>query len=78
MGCSCGVYLPPEMKLGLTGRYVPQLEGVLVAHYQHEILDNTLKIIDECPYGVGFVEFDAILWSPQVGQKLCQSLDPVD
>ncbi|KAK1926056.1 hypothetical protein DB88DRAFT_480527 [Papiliotrema laurentii] len=59
-----------EVLDGMLMRYVPQLEGVLLAHWDHKFCDDTVKIIDECPYGVGEVEFKTIVWAPKVGQKL--------
>ena len=54
------------------GRYVPQMNGVLLAHWEHELLDDTVNIINECPFGVCEVQFYSILWAPKVGQKLCK------
>lgn len=59
------------MALTLARRYVPQLDGVLLAHWKHLILDDTVKIINECPFGVCEAEFDALVWAPKIGQKLC-------
>jgi len=58
--------------VGADGRYVPELEGVLLAHWEHEFLDDTVKIIDECPYGVCEVMFFSVIWAPKVGMKLCE------
>lgn len=58
----------------LMGRYVPQMNGVLLAHWEHELLDDTVNIINECPFGVCEVQFYSILWAPKVGQKLCKLL----
>ena len=70
----------PRSSLTCTGcmdisdaRYVPQMEGVLLAHWEHEFLDDTVKIIDECPYGVCEVQFRSVVWAPKIGQKLCKS-----
>jgi DNA-directed RNA polymerase I subunit RPA43 len=54
------------------GRYVPQMNGVLLAHWEHELLDDTVNIINECPFGVCEVQFYSILWAPKIGQKLCK------
>jgi DNA-directed RNA polymerase I subunit RPA43 len=54
------------------GRYVPQMNGVLLAHWEHELLDDTVSIINECPFGVCEVQFYSILWAPKIGQKLCK------
>lgn len=55
------------------GRYVPQVQGVLLAHWDHTFPDDTVQIINECPYGVLDVEVETIVWSPKVGQKMCES-----
>jgi hypothetical protein len=51
---------------------VSQLSGVLLAHWEHEIIDDTVKLINECPFGVFEVEFRSIVWAPKIGQKLCE------
>ena len=55
-------------------RYVPQMGGVLLAHWEHEFADDTVQIINECPYGVCEIQFRSILWAPKVGQRLCEYL----
>lgn len=57
----------------LTIRYVPQLQGVLLAHWDHTFQDDTVQLISECPFGIAEVEFDSIIWAPKIGQKLCES-----
>lgn len=56
----------------LTHRYVPEMGGVLLAHWEHEFVDETVKIINECPFGVCEVQFHSIVWAPKVGQVLCE------
>ncbi len=51
-----------------------QLEGVLLAHWGHELDDQTVGIIGDCPYGVCEVEFQCILWAPKLDQKLGTSV----
>jgi DNA-directed RNA polymerase I subunit RPA43 len=46
--------------------------GVLLAHWEHEFVDETVKIINECPFGVCEVQFHSIVWAPKVGQVLCE------
>ena len=48
------------------------MNGVLLAHWEHELLDDTVNIINECPFGVCEVKFYSILWAPKIGQKLCK------
>ncbi|WRT63747.1 uncharacterized protein IL334_000670 [Kwoniella shivajii] len=55
---------------GMIMRYVSQMGGVLLAHWDHEFADDSSKLINECPAGVIEVEFHSILWAPKIGQKL--------
>ncbi|TYJ56729.1 hypothetical protein B9479_002499 [Cryptococcus floricola] len=55
---------------GMVMRYVPQMGGVLLAHWEHSFEDETAKIVGECPFGVVEVEFHSVLWAPKIGQKL--------
>ncbi|WVQ93758.1 hypothetical protein IAU59_000835 [Kwoniella sp. CBS 9459] len=55
---------------GMIMRYVPQMSGVLLAHWDHEFIDDTVKLVNECPFGIVEVEFHSILWAPKIGQKL--------
>ncbi|WVR03528.1 hypothetical protein IAU60_000520 [Kwoniella sp. DSM 27419] len=55
---------------GMIMRYVSQMGGVLLAHWDHDFVDDTVQLINECPFGVIEVEFHAILWAPKIGQKL--------
>jgi DNA-directed RNA polymerase I subunit RPA43 len=52
------------------------MNGVLLAHWEHELLDDTVSIINECPFGVCEVQFYSILWAPKIGQKLCKLICP--
>lgn len=61
-----------RLSLGADFSYVPQMNGVLLAHWDHSIPDDTVKIINECPFGVCEVQFCAIVWAPRVGQVLCE------
>ncbi|OXC85745.1 DNA-directed RNA polymerase I subunit RPA43 [Cryptococcus neoformans AD1-7a] len=55
---------------GMIMQYVPEVKGVLIAHWDHSFDDDTAKIINECPFEVVNVEFHAIYWAPKIGQKL--------
>ncbi|ORY22628.1 hypothetical protein BCR39DRAFT_460421, partial [Naematelia encephala] len=59
-----------EVLDGMIMRYMPQLNGVLLAHWEHEFMDDTVKFINECPFGVCEVQFRSILWAPKIGQRL--------
>lgn len=53
-------------------RYIPQLQGVLLAHWDITFMDETVQLINECPFGVAEVEFDSLVWAPKLGQRLCE------
>jgi DNA-directed RNA polymerase I subunit RPA43 len=53
---------------------VSQVQGVLLAHWDHSFLDETLSLINECPFGVADIEFDTLIWAPKLGQRLCRCL----
>jgi DNA-directed RNA polymerase I subunit RPA43 len=48
------------------------MSGVLLAHWEHEFIDETVKIINESPYGVCDVQFRSVIWAPKIGMKLCE------
>lgn len=54
----------------LTVRYVGQMGGVLLAHWDHQFCDDSIKLINECPFGVTEVTFRSIVWAPRLGQVL--------
>lgn len=56
----------------LVARYVPALRGVMLSHSNAQFLSQTAKIINECPFAICDVGFDATVWSPQVGTKLSE------
>ena len=55
-------------------RYVPALQGVVLSHSNLKILNNTATIRGDSPFLVCTVVFDATVWSPRVGIKLCTFL----
>ena len=57
----------------LSCRYIPALQGVVLAHDRLEFLDKVATIKADCPFANCRVAFDATVWSPQVGMKLGQS-----
>lgn len=60
------------VRLILLARYVPALRGVMLSHSNSRFLSQTAKIINECPFAICDVGFDATVWSPQVGSKLSE------
>jgi DNA-directed RNA polymerase I subunit RPA43 len=55
-------------------RYVPALQGVVLSHSNLKFLNNTATIRGDSPFLVCTVVFDATVWSPRVGIKLCTFL----
>ena len=52
-------------------RYLPALQGVVLSHSNLRFLNNTATIRGDSPFLVCTVVFDATVWSPRVGIKLC-------
>jgi len=55
-------------------RYVPALRGILVAHSNVKFLGTVAIIKADCPFANCRVSFDATVWSPLIGMKLCECL----
>lgn len=55
-------------------RYVPALRGVLVAHANDKFLGTVATIKADCPFANARISFDATVWSPQIGMKLCECI----
>ena len=55
-------------------RYVPALQGVVLSHSNLRFLNNTATIRGDSPFLTCTVVFDATVWSPRVGIKLCTFL----
>lgn len=51
-------------------RYIPTLSGVLLSHANHTFPSDSANILNDCPFAITDVTFDAIIWAPQVGQTL--------
>ena len=58
----------------LESRYVPALRGILVAHSNVKFLGTVAIIKADCPFANCRVSFDATVWSPLIGMKLCECL----
>jgi DNA-directed RNA polymerase I subunit RPA43 len=54
-------------------RYIPSLQGVLLSHSNLRFSSENAKILNDCPFAISDVTFDAIVWAPQIGQKLGRS-----
>ncbi|KAI0744190.1 hypothetical protein C8Q80DRAFT_1185501 [Daedaleopsis nitida] len=59
-----------EMLDSMLMRYIPALQGVVLAHDRLEFLDKVAPVKADCPFANCRVAFDATVWSPQVGMKL--------
>ncbi|KAF9227244.1 hypothetical protein BS17DRAFT_806452 [Gyrodon lividus] len=59
-----------EMLDSMVMRYIPTLQGVLLAHSNLRFLTQTASIRGDCPFAVCNVGFDATVWSPCVSMKL--------
>ncbi|KAF8919949.1 hypothetical protein CPB85DRAFT_1557272 [Mucidula mucida] len=51
-------------------RYIPALQGVVLAHSNLSFLDDKASIKADCPFLVCRVSFDATVWSPSIGMTL--------
>ncbi|KAF8557601.1 hypothetical protein OG21DRAFT_1434806 [Imleria badia] len=59
-----------EMLDSMVMRYIPSLQGVLLAHSNIRFLSKTASIHGDCPFAVCNVSFDATVWGPRVSMKL--------
>ncbi|TFK53676.1 hypothetical protein OE88DRAFT_1655913 [Heliocybe sulcata] len=59
-----------ELEDACVVRYVPALQGVVLAHSNLQFLEQKASIKADCPYAVCNVGFDTTVWSPRVGMKL--------
>ncbi|KAI9060323.1 hypothetical protein FKP32DRAFT_1595714 [Trametes sanguinea] len=64
-----------EMLDSMLMRYIPALQGVVLAHDHLRFLDNVATIKADCPFAICKVAFDATVWSPQVGMKLAGKIN---
>ena len=51
-------------------RYIPALEGVVLAHQNLRFLDPRATVKADCPFANCRVGFEATVWSPCVGMRL--------
>ncbi|EIW83174.1 hypothetical protein CONPUDRAFT_121639 [Coniophora puteana RWD-64-598 SS2] len=59
-----------EMLDSMIMRYIPALQGVVLAHHNLKFLSRTATIKADCPFTVCPICFDATVWRPRVGMKL--------
>ena len=55
-------------------RYIPALQGVVLAHDRLAFLDRVATVKADCTFANCRVAFDATVWSPSVGMKLGASV----
>ncbi|KAF9531585.1 hypothetical protein CPB83DRAFT_867962 [Crepidotus variabilis] len=56
-------------------RYIPSLQGVLLAHSNLNFINSTAKIHADCPFLICNVLFDATVWSPKIGYTLAGKIN---
>ncbi|THH00752.1 hypothetical protein EW026_g1827 [Hermanssonia centrifuga] len=61
-----------EMLDSMVMRYIPALQGVVLAHDNLRFLTSTATVKADCPFTNCRVSFDATTWSPHIGMKLDQ------
>ncbi|KAG8972688.1 hypothetical protein FRB90_010167 [Tulasnella sp. 427] len=59
-----------EMLDSMVMKHIPSLKGVVLAHSNIQFLEDTAQILNECPFTICNVGFDALVWSPRVGMRL--------
>ncbi|KAG8897546.1 hypothetical protein FRB99_008095 [Tulasnella sp. 403] len=59
-----------DMLEHLSLRYVGSLGGVLIDYSNITLLHDTARMIEECPFAVVDIEFDATVWCPKIGMRL--------
>ncbi|OSX66089.1 hypothetical protein POSPLADRAFT_1064586 [Postia placenta MAD-698-R-SB12] len=59
-----------DMLDSLLMRYIPALQGVVLAHDNLRFLDSVATVKADCPFTNCRIAFDATVWSPQAGMKL--------
>lgn len=51
-------------------RYIPALQGVVLAHKGLEFLESTGKLKADSPFAIWNIGFEAIVWTPEIGMEL--------
>lgn len=51
-------------------RYIPALQGVILAYDNLQFLESTATIKADCPFANCRISFDATVWSPHIGMQL--------
>ncbi|KAG9007603.1 hypothetical protein FRB94_013621 [Tulasnella sp. JGI-2019a] len=59
-----------EMLDSMVMRHIPSLQGIVLSHSNHRFLASSAPILNECPYALCRVAFDATVWSPKIGMAL--------
>lgn len=56
-------------------RYTPALQAVLLAYSNITFADTTANILNDCPFAIADVSFNAVVWSPKIGHRLGRLFD---
>jgi len=59
-----------EMLDSMVMRYHHSLQGVVLSHSNITFVENVARIQRDCPFLVCNIKFDAIIWSPRIGDTL--------
>ncbi|KIY74280.1 hypothetical protein CYLTODRAFT_385060 [Cylindrobasidium torrendii FP15055 ss-10] len=59
-----------ELLDSMVMRYIPALQGVVLAHSKLSFLNQKAPILADCPFIICRVAFDATVWSPRIGMRL--------
>ncbi|KZW00259.1 hypothetical protein EXIGLDRAFT_711428 [Exidia glandulosa HHB12029] len=59
-----------EMLDSMMMRYIPALEGVMLAHSDLRFLQEKASLVGACPFAVCTIGFRALVWGPTIGMKL--------
>ncbi|KAF6762959.1 hypothetical protein DFP72DRAFT_874248 [Ephemerocybe angulata] len=59
-----------ELLDSLVMRYIPALQGVVLAHSNLKFTSDTGNVKDDCPFIICNIRFDATIWNPRMGMKL--------
>lgn len=51
-------------------RYVPQLQGILLSHNDHQFMNPTAKIDSDSAFAVSNVRVRCLVWRPRIGMKV--------
>ncbi|KAH6914087.1 hypothetical protein BKA70DRAFT_1260398 [Coprinopsis sp. MPI-PUGE-AT-0042] len=59
-----------QMLDSLVMRYIPSLEGVVIAHSNLDFTADKARIKGDCPFLICDIKFDATVWKPRIGSTM--------